>query len=98
MQPSDDSVLLRQFAENHSDEAFAALVRRHIDLTYSVAVRCVGDPHLAEEVAQAVFITLSHKAAQLRHEQALSSWLFQTTRLTARNFVRSEIRRRRRET
>src|ERR1044071_6554091 len=92
MPPTDDSVLLRQYSENHSDEAFAGLVRRHIHLVYSVALRCVGDPHQAEEVAQGVFILLAKKAAQLRHDKALSSWLFQATRLTASNFVRSESR------
>lgn len=97
MQQEDNSVLLRLYAENHSDEAFAALVARHIDLVYSVALRQVGDPHQAEEVAQVVFITLAKKAAHLRHDKALSSWLFQTTRLTASNFVRGETRRHRRE-
>jgi len=97
MQPTDDSALLRQYAENNSDEAFAALVTRHINLVYSVALRQVGNPHQAEEITQAVFIILAKKAAQLRHDQALSSWLFQATRLTANNFVRSEARRHRRE-
>jgi RNA polymerase sigma factor (sigma-70 family) len=97
MQLTDDSVLLRQYAENHSDEAFAGLVTRHINLVYSVALRCVGDPHQAEEVAQAVFILLAKKVAQLRHDKALSSWLFQATRLTASNFIRGETRRHRRE-
>jgi RNA polymerase sigma factor (sigma-70 family) len=97
MQPTDDGVLLRQYAENHSDEAFAALVARHIDLVYSVALRCIGDPHQAEEVVQAVFILLAKKAGQLRHDKALSSWLFQTTRLTASSFIRCETRRHRRE-
>src|SRR6267154_231297 len=97
MQPTDDGALLREYAENHSDEAFAALVTRHINLVYSVALRSVGDPHQAEEITQAVFILLAKKAAQLRHDKALSSWLFQATRLTASNFVRSETRRHRRE-
>jgi RNA polymerase sigma factor (sigma-70 family) len=97
MQQTDNSVLLRQYAENHSDEAFAELVKRHIDLVYSVALRHVGDPHQAEEVAQAVFITLAKKADHLRHAKALSSWLFQTTRLTASNFVKGETRRHQRE-
>jgi len=97
MQPTDDSALLRQFAEFNSDEAFAALVTRHINLVYSVALRQVGNPHAAEEITQAVFIILAKKAASLRHDKALSSWLFQTTRLTANNFIRSEIRRHRRE-
>src|SRR6058998_2738195 len=97
MHPTDDSALLRQYVENHSDAAFAALVTRHINLVYSVALRHVGDPHQAEEITQAVFILLARKAAQLRHDKALSSWLFQATRLTASNFVRGETRRHRRE-
>jgi RNA polymerase sigma factor (sigma-70 family) len=97
MHPTDDSALLRQYAENHSDEAFAALVTRHINLVYSVALRHTGDPHQAEDVTQAVFILLPEKAGQLRHDKALSSWLFQATRWTASNFVRSETRRHRRE-
>ena len=70
---------------------------RHVNLVYSVALRQVGDSHEAEEITQAVFIILAKKAATLRHEKALSSWLFQTTRLTANNFIRSEMRRQRRE-
>jgi len=97
MQPADDSVLLRRFTETQSDEAFAALVSRHVNLVYSVALRQTGRPHQAEEITQAVFILLARKAAGLRHEKALTSWLFQATRLTASNFIRSETRRRRRE-
>src|SRR2546422_3568130 len=97
MHPTDDSALLRQYAENRSDEAFAALVTRHINLVYSVALRSVGDPHQAEEITQGVFILLAKKAGQLRHDRALSSWLFQATRLTASNCVRSESRRQHRE-
>ena len=97
MQSPDDNVLLRQFAESESNEAFAGLVTRHINLVYSVALRQTGNAHNAEEITQAVFIILAKKAAQLRHDRALSSWLFQTTRLTANNFIRSESRRHRRE-
>ena len=93
----DDNALLRQYAENGSDEAFATLVTRHANLVYSVAMRQVGNPHEAEDITQAVFIILAQKAAQLRQLKALSNWLFQATRLTANNFVRSECRRHRRE-
>ena len=75
MEPVNDSALLRQFAENHSDEAFAELVTRHVNLVYSVALRQAGHPQNAEEITQAVFIILAKKAAGLRHEKALSSWL-----------------------
>ena len=97
MTPDTDSDLLRQFAEHESDAAFAGLVERHVNLVYSVAHRQTGDAHQAEEITQAVFIILAKKAGTLRHEQALSSWLFQATRLTANNFLRGESRRRARE-
>lgn len=97
MEPADSNALLQRFVESHSDEAFAELVARHVNLVYSVALRQVGQPGDAQEITQAVFIILAKKAGQLRHEKALSSWLFQTTRLTANNFIRSEMRRHRRE-
>ncbi len=81
MQSTDDSALLRQYAENNSDDAFAALVTRHINLVYSVALRQAGNPHATQEITQAVFIILARKTASLRHDKALTGWLFQTTRL-----------------
>ena len=97
MQSLDDGTLLRQFAASRSDTAFAELVARHVNLVYSVARRQVGDPHHAEEITQAVFIILARKAGEIRNARAVSSWLFQTTRLTAQNFRRQEARRHQRE-
>lgn len=97
MESVDDSALLRQYCDHHSDDAFAAIVARYINLVYSVALRQVANPDHAEEITQAVFIILAKKAVGLRHDKVLSSWLFRTTHLVAKNFIRSEMRRHRRE-
>lgn len=93
----DDMELLREYASRNSEEAFAALVSRHIDLVYSAALRELGNHHQAEEVTQAVFVVLARKARSLSPGTILPGWLFRTARLTAFNYLRTEIRRARRE-
>jgi uncharacterized protein (TIGR03435 family) len=97
MPEMDDIELLAQYARHNSETAFASLVERYINLVYSTALRSANNPHAAEEITQAVFIILARKAASLSKQTALSGWLYQTTRLTAANFLRTEIRRQRRE-
>jgi DNA-directed RNA polymerase specialized sigma24 family protein len=58
MQEEDDSRLLREYVKQGSEGAFAALVSRHINKVYSVALRHVGNAHQAEEITQAVFVIL----------------------------------------
>ncbi|HUB86387.1 MAG TPA: sigma-70 family RNA polymerase sigma factor, partial [Verrucomicrobiae bacterium] len=97
MQDATDMDLLRQYADRNSEEAFAALVERHVNLVYSAALRKTSNPAAAEEITQAVFIILARKAGGLRRQTILSGWLHQTARLTAAGFLRTEIRRARRE-
>src|SRR5688572_26756083 len=93
----DDWQLLQDYVERDSETAFRTLVNRYVNLVYSVALRQVGDAHLAEEVAQAVFILLARKARGFRPSVVLSGWLFRTTRFVASRAVRTEQRRQRRE-
>jgi hypothetical protein len=51
MQDSSDHDLLTQYVSDGSEEAFAALVDRHVNLVYSTELRPLGASHQAEEVA-----------------------------------------------
>jgi len=94
---TDDRSLLRQYAERHSQEAFAALVGRHLNLVYSVALRTVRSPQVAEDVAQSVFTDLARQAHRLAPDIILTAWLYQVAHRTAIDVVRHESRRQLRE-
>ncbi len=95
--PNDDLRLLRKFARNNSEDAFAALVSRHVNLVYSVALRSVRDAHLAGEITQAVFIILARKADSLGDKTILPGWLCRTARYASANALTIQRRRQRRE-
>ncbi len=78
-----DLDLLYQYARKHSEDAFATLLQRHLDLVYSAALRQVRSPQLAEEVAQSVFTDLAQQAGKLKPDTILTAWLYQVTRRTA---------------
>src|SRR5450631_3870126 len=96
MTPDPD--LLRQFAQTNSEAAFAELVKRHVNLVYSAALRQVnGDAHSANDVAQMVFTDLARKADSLAHRESLTGWLYTSAHFAATKMVRGENRRRDRE-
>jgi len=98
MNATDDIPLLRRFAETRDENAFSQLVHRHINLVYSAALRQVRDRHMAEDVAQTVFIILAQKAATLsRTHTILSAWLLVVTRFSAMDALKVAARRARHE-
>ena len=97
MRPPDDAELLTEYVTRNSEDAFTALVERHVALVYSAGLRQVGEPHLAEEVTQLVFTILARKARGVSHYSTISGWLCRVAWLVSRDVLRTERRRRHRE-
>jgi RNA polymerase sigma factor (sigma-70 family) len=93
MQATDDLALLREYAARDSEDTFAELVSRRVNFVYSAALRQVRNPHLAEEITQAVFVILAQKAEKISDKTILTGWLFKTTRFAALAQIRAESKR-----
>jgi RNA polymerase sigma factor (sigma-70 family) len=92
-----DGELLGDFAVTGSENAFGELVRRHGRMVHAVCRRVLSDPHEAEDVAQAAFLTLARKARELRNDSSVSGWLHRVAWCLARNTRKARERRRRHE-
>jgi RNA polymerase sigma-70 factor (ECF subfamily) len=79
-------------AQQGDSEAFELLYRENASRVYALACRMTGNPSLAEDLTQEVFVRAWRKLASFRGESAFGSWLFPL----AVNVVYSEGRARRR--
>jgi len=96
--PADaDQELLRRYAHQRDEQAFAELVHRHVNLVWAAARRVTGNSELARDVAQTVFTDLARKAGSLPPETVLAGWLHCASCHAAAKQVRGEVRRARRE-
>ncbi|MEO6567401.1 MAG: sigma-70 family RNA polymerase sigma factor [Opitutaceae bacterium] len=95
---ASDPELLRHYAEDHSEAAFAELVSRHVGLVYAAALRQVGGAaHRAQDVAQTVFVALARQAGPLSRRTEIVGWLYTSTHHVAAKLKRTEQRRALRE-
>src|SRR5262245_42700952 len=81
----EDAVLLKRFVEANDRDAFEMLIARHGPMVLGAARRLVAESHDAEDVFQAVFLSLARQAKSIRHGRALPAWLHRATaRIAAR--------------
>ena len=89
---------LAAFVEKGAPQAFRAMVDRHLPAVHSTALRILRlAPHLAEDVAQTVFLKLARKAPSLPRDIVVGAWLHRQTVRHALNALRTETRRKKRE-
>jgi RNA polymerase sigma factor (sigma-70 family) len=89
--PMDDTELTERLARD-LDGGFELLVHAHVDRCYSIALRVLGNPHDAEEVAQDALVrayrALAGYEPQRIRELRLRAWLATIVVNLCRNRVR----------
>lgn len=92
-----DGDLMRRFAADGDQAAFAEIVKRHGSMVEGISRRLLPSFQDAEDCCQAVFLLLAKKAGVTRWDASVASWLHETTRKVAHNARISSARRARRE-
>ncbi len=75
--PTDDE-LVRRFRGGEVS-AYSDLVMRYQDRVYGQCLRWMGNPRIAEEVAQDVFLAIYRALPRFRGESRVSTWIFRIT-------------------
>jgi RNA polymerase sigma factor (sigma-70 family) len=89
-----DQHLLRRFAEERDEAAFAQLVRRHGPMVLGVCRRVLHDSHAADDVFQATFLALARRPGSIRNQASVGSWLHQVAHRLAKRTCYATVRRR----
>src|SRR4051812_46489499 len=72
--PSDES-LLERFADDGDRAALDALISRHLEAAYRLALRIVGNPADAEDAVQTAFVRMMRHARTRRSGSLVRPWL-----------------------
>ena len=73
-----DEALVRR-AKRGDQQAFGELISRYQDRVFGQCLRWMGNPRIAEEVAQDVFLAAYRALPRFREEARFSTWIFRIT-------------------
>ncbi len=89
----DEDALLMARVQANDAFAFEELTTRNQSRVYAYLQRFVGDPQLAEDLTQEVFMRVYKHRATFRQEARFSTWLFRIAHNVAYNAFRVKTRR-----
>lgn len=84
---TEEQVLVMR-AQRGEQDAFRVLVERYQQLVYTIALRMVGAPEDAEDVAQEAFLAAWRALPKFRMDAKFSTWLYRLTVNAATDLLR----------
>ena len=89
-----DEVLIKEFQENNTLEAYEALVKRYKDPLMNFVYRFVGDRDISSDIVQETMIKFYLNKDSYRSFAKFSTWIY----TIAANLAKNELKRRKRRT
>lgn len=87
---SENERVLLEKARNGDVEAFERLIEGYQKRVYNIALRMIGNPEDANDLAQEVFIRIFKSIGSFKEQSAFSTWIYRITT----NVCLDELRRR----
>ena len=88
----NDQQLLAAYLQG-DQRALETLVQNYYRLVVATATRATRDPHLAQDIAQTVFLIFARKARRLAREVSLPGWFIRTAQFVSRDAMKKVARR-----
>jgi RNA polymerase sigma factor (sigma-70 family) len=88
----EDRELIKK-VKNGDKEAFQPLVQKYGSLVYTAALKIVGDPGAAEDIAQETFWQAYRSLASFQFNSSFSTWLFRIGVNKALDYRRQQKRK-----
>jgi RNA polymerase sigma factor (sigma-70 family) len=88
----NDQQLLAAYLQG-DERALETLVQNYYRLVIATAARATRDPHLAQDIAQTVFLIFARKASRLAREVSLPGWFIRTAQFVSRDAMKKVARR-----
>ena len=86
-QTTADSELVAR-ANGGDAGAFSALLERHYDTIFRIALRSLANRQDAEDITQDICVSLARKIASFKGKSRFSTWLYQITMNACRDYRR----------
>lgn len=91
MTPNTDQHYIAQIRSGNAN-AYAALVSKYKDMTFTLALRMVGNREDAEEVAQDTFVKAYKALDSFKGTSKFSTWLYRIVYNTSLDYIKKQKR------